>query len=162
MTGREDQRAPRFTKRLEATFSSGDLRFRGISSDFSEGGLFIRTRNGLNPGNIIDMEIYLPNGKICKVKGIVRRTIKTPLSTLKNGMGIELLEKDQNYLEFIKTFHTEDSETQETEDVTAPSPAAVIVTCPECKVKNRVPKEKLLLGAKCGKCGAVLNIKDIS
>lgn len=169
MDDRKYQRSPRFTRRLEAIFSFGGLKFSGISSDLSESGLFIRTRHGLTPGSRLDIEVYLPEGKICRIKGIVRRTVKTSLSALKNGMGIEIIEKDQNYLDFVKTLNTKytekqepEAETQKSEGTTAQSPEAIIVTCPNCKVKNRIPEQKLTRGAKCGKCGAVLNIRDIT
>lgn len=96
----------RYTKRLETTFSSGNLSFRGISSDLSAGGLFIRTQHGFVPGTVVDLDIYLPNGKISHLKGVVRRTVKTTIPGVKNGMGIELIERDPNYLEFLRTVGT--------------------------------------------------------
>ncbi|GAB4416574.1 MAG: hypothetical protein OHK0032_12620 [Thermodesulfovibrionales bacterium] len=178
----------RFTKRLETIFASGGMRFTGITSDLSAGGLFLRTQHGLVPGSFLDIEIYLPENKVCRLKGIVRRTIKTPLTTLKNGMGIELIERDENYLEFLRKFvtgtekieeaplepdttgnselETEDKkqesvfEEKKTESTGRPIPETIIITCQNCNVKNRVLREKLSIGPKCGKCGTVLNITD--
>src|SRR6266498_2503650 len=148
MREKQVQRYKRFTKRLEATFSSGNLRFRGISSNLSENGLFIRTQHGLKPGSIIDIEIFLPDGLQSRLKGEVMRTVKTSLSTIKNGMGIELIEKDKNYLEFLRNFYAGVDGEQETKvhtplqsplnlggdntGVTAagPVPDSLIVTCP--------------------------------
>jgi len=176
----------RFTKRLETIFTSGGMRFTGITSDLSAGGLFIRTQHGLVPGSFLDIEIYLPEKKVCRLKGIVRRTIKTPLTALKNGMGIELIERDQNYLEFLRRFVTGSEKPEETpfeHDAANSGPAAedekqgpnpqekraegeggrpetIIITCQGCNVKNRVMREKLSIGPKCGRCGAALNITD--
>jgi len=167
----------RFTKRLEVTFSSGGSKYTGISSDLSEGGLFIRTQNGLDPGNVIDIEIYLPEDKVGRLKGAVRRTVKTSLSFIKNGMGIEILERDSNYLDFLKNFNTDNK----SEDTPAPHhhakqnredelktkgtfdrvPEFIIVACENCNVKNKVRKDMVLFGPKCGKCGTVLNTGDI-
>jgi len=150
---REYQRHPRFTKRLEARFSSGGMSFAGISSNLSESGLFIRTNRGFAPDTAIDIEMVMPDGKISSLKGLVRRTIKTPLSS-KNGMGVELIEKDAAYINFLKSF-TEETET-DTEKIT--SPEFQIISCPNCGVKNKVSSEKLSLGPKCGRCGTPLTI----
>jgi hypothetical protein len=147
------QRHPRFTKRLEARFSSGGISFTGISSNLSESGLFIRTNRGFAPDTAIDIEMVMPDGKTSSLKGLVRRTIKTPLSS-KNGMGVELIEKDAAYINFLKSF-TEETET-DTEKITPPE--FQIISCPNCGVKNKVSSEKLSLGPKCGRCGTPLTI----
>ncbi len=135
----------RFTKRLETRFSSGDLSFTGISSNLSEGGLFIRTQHGFAPGTIIDIELVLPDGKISFLRGKVKRSIRTSISTYqsKNGMGVELIEKDEAYINFIKSFTTNLPEFQ-------------IIPCPNCGVKNKIPGTKLSMGPKCGRCGTSL------
>ncbi len=168
----------RFTKRLEVTFSSGGLKYRGISSDLSAGGLFIRTQHGLTPGSVIDIEVYLPEGKASILKGIVRRTVKTPLNMGKNGMGVELIERDANYIEFLKNFDTSDSNLEDTrhyrrspvghpetaelksEETTRHVPESIIISCQSCNVKNKVPRERLQFSPKCGKCGALLDTRD--
>lgn len=141
------KREERFTRRLETEFSSGETKHRGISSDLSEKGLFIRTQHGLAPGSILDIVIYLPEKKTARVRGVVRRTIKTQMDVVKNGMGIELIERDINYINFIKTYIEPPKED-----------GTLIITCSSCGVKNRVPKLKLNLGPRCGNCKAVLNI----
>jgi hypothetical protein len=147
------QRHPRFTKRLEARFRSGVMSFAGISSNLSESGLFIRTNRGFAPDTIIDIELVMPDGKTSSLKGLVRRTIKTPLSS-KSGMGVELIEKDAAYINFLKSF-TEETET-DTEKITPPE--FQIISCLNCGVKNKVSSEKLPLGPKCGRCGTPLTI----
>ena len=148
------QRHPRFTKRLEVRFTSGRLSFTGILSNLSKSGLFIRTNRGFAPGTIIDIELVMPDGKKSFLKADVKRTIKTPLASLKNGMGVELIEKDATYINFLKSFF-EETET-DTKDITPPE--FQIISCPNCGVKNKVSKEKLPLGPKCGRCGTPLTI----
>ena len=63
-------------------------------------------------GTIIDIVIYLPGGVTSMMKGRVARAVRTaigkvlgiPMTSLKNGMGVELIKKDTNYLHFIKAF----------------------------------------------------------
>ena len=147
---------PRYTKRLEAIFSAGPFTYRGILSDISESGLFIRTSRGFAPGTVVDIEIIVAADQVSRLKGIVRRSVKTPLSTKKNGMGIELTEKDAVFMNFLKS-HIEESVTgprDEKESIgeEISPPAFRILICPGCGVKNKVSYEKLLLGPKCGKC----------
>jgi len=146
------QRHKRFTKRLEVRFSSGGLDFTGISSNLSESGLFIRTNRGFAPGSIIDIELVMPDGKKSFLKAVVRRTIKTPMSSLKNGMGVELLEKDVAYINFVKS----SLEETVTEDITPP--AFQIISCPKCGIKNKVSRDKFSQGPRCGKCGTPLTV----
>jgi Tfp pilus assembly protein PilZ len=151
---REYQRHPRFTKRLEATFSSGGLSYRGILSNLSRNGLFIRTNHGFAPGSTVDIELVMPDNKVCRLKGLVKRTTKTPmLSSMKNGMGIELTEKDAAYLNFIESFGEDKEPVTET-----PSPESQIIACPACGAKNKVLTEKLSLGPRCGRCGTSLPV----
>lgn len=134
--GRKDRSSERFVRRLETEFSTEEKTFRGISSDLSEAGLFIRTRHGLAPGSVIDIRIYLPDGTVSRLKGAVKRTVKMDSMAVKNGMGIAILEKDSNYMNFMKTQSGE----------------LVIVACSNCGTRNKIPKDKLSLGPRCGKC----------
>ncbi|NWF99105.1 MAG: PilZ domain-containing protein [Nitrospirae bacterium] len=161
------KRNPRFTKRLEISFTSGVHSFRGILSNISENGLFIRTNRGFAPGTIVDLELVLPGHTISRLKGIVRRTIKTPLTTMKNGMGIELIEKDQNYIDFFNEFlketgfeddYKENEERPNVEEKQNTPPEFLIISCANCGVKNKVSYQKISLGPKCGKCGASLPV----
>jgi Tfp pilus assembly protein PilZ len=161
---REYKRQPRFTKRLEITFRSGHLSYRGILSNLSENGLFIKTNRGFAPETTLDIELVLPDNSISHLQGIVKRTIKTMVSQTKNGMGVELTNKDEKFVHFAKSF-LQDQPSGEIESPDLPlssdsdsqaPPEFQIFSCPGCGVKNKVQTEKLLLGPKCGKCGAVL------
>ncbi|MEW6002982.1 MAG: PilZ domain-containing protein [Nitrospirota bacterium] len=95
------RRQRRFTKRLEAKFSSGGMSFVGMSSNMSEDGLFIRTRNSFIPETVIDIELFMPDGKKSFLRGKVKRSIRKQIPISKNGMGVELIEKDAAYINFL-------------------------------------------------------------
>jgi hypothetical protein len=164
------QRHPRFTKRLEVTFRSGELSYRGILSNLSENGLFIKTSRGFAPETTLNIELVLPDNKISHLQGIVRRTIKTVVYPTKNGMGVELTKKDEKFIHFAKSFLQEqpsgeiespdlpplsDSDAQTLSEPPS-APEFQILSCPVCGVKNKVQIGKLHLGPKCGKCSSIL------
>ncbi len=96
----QKRRSKRVIKRLEVTFTARGLSYTGITSDISREGIFIRTQKGLPPGITVDVELYLPSGEILKMRGVVKRTIKTPFQQIKNGMGVELTDPPQKYKDF--------------------------------------------------------------
>lgn len=147
------QRSHRFTKRLEVKFSSGGDTYKGILSNLSHDGLFIRTNRGFASGTTIDIELVLPDGTISFLKGIVRWVEKTHLA-IKNGMGIELIEKDTAFINFIKSFHEKTGTPLEKSD----PQEFYIIACPQCEVKNKVLSKRISHGPKCGKCGTPLRI----
>jgi len=72
---------------------------------------------------------------------------------MKNGMGVELLEKDPIFENFVKSITSENEK-----KVEEPSPPEFqIISCPACGVKNKVLSTKIALGPKCGKCGTSLS-----
>ncbi|GMT47406.1 MAG: hypothetical protein IEMM0007_0972 [bacterium] len=161
------RRHKRYTKRIETEFSSGDMTFRGISSDLSEQGLFIRTQHGFVPGTTVNIQLMLPDGSTAHLKGVVRRTVKTHLPLVKNGMGIEIHESDNTYVKFVReeligiTDNT--SKPADITGIKTTVPAeegseeeVVIRTCPACGIKNRVKVEALSMKPRCGKCGSSL------
>lgn len=95
------RRHKRIIKRLETEFSANGLAFRGMSSDLSMGGLFVRTNNPFPADTLVDLTIHLPGNMVSMLKGSVRRVIKTRQTTIKNGMGMEIVELDKNYVNFL-------------------------------------------------------------
>jgi hypothetical protein len=86
---------------------------RGISSDFSLEGLFIRSTHPVPAGSIINISIELPDGCISCVKGEVVRSSKIAgkwyagkkviMSSEKEGMGVRVLERDEDYIQFVSS-----------------------------------------------------------
>ena len=161
----------RFIRRLETEFSAEGKNYRAISSDFSCNGLFIRTNHAFPPGTVLTMTVHLPDGITSNLRGRVQRSLKTTVVSLKNGMGIELIEKDQQYTDFMLMFTPECAEgnrkgagqeeppkTSPLHGIAAGAPAAdfLILACAACGVKNKVGIARLSQGPKCGKCGTVL------
>ena len=121
------------------------------------------------PGTLVDIVIHLPGDSDVKLKGRVMSSFKTPVISIKNGMGIEILENDPQYTNFVRSVVPEDSEEPASggpksdiafqENIPGPSPEEplqpefTIITCPECGVRNKVKRAKLSLRPRCGKCG---------
>jgi Tfp pilus assembly protein PilZ len=111
----EKRECKRKIRRLNITFSDGKEEYTGISSDFSCNGLFIRTRNSFNEGTELKMQLELEKGKIIQMAGVVRRAIKTNISSYnmsgyktssyKNGMGIKLTSIPEEYDNFVKELY---------------------------------------------------------
>jgi len=152
----------RYTRRLETEFAVGDRIFKGISSDFSEKGLFIRTRNCLTPGSYVEFVIYTPDGRKARGEGIVRRAVKTDSTLVKNGMGIELRRCNRCYLDLLKSLIGEPidlSAVPAIQEEGEPEPKPVecrILRCPSCGTNNRVPVSRLSQRPVCGRCKSVL------
>lgn len=90
-------------KRCEVEFSTHGNASRGISSNFSLSGLYIKTSKPFSEDTPVTLRIHLPNGLISELKGIVRRAFRNAVNIQKNGMGIELTEKDSRYCDFISS-----------------------------------------------------------
>lgn len=99
----EKRDSDRIIKRLEIRFGSGGISYTGITSNLSGHGMFVRTKMGCVPGTALKLELRLPSGETINLHGKVRRTVKTPFHDVKNGMGIELIDIPQKYIEFFKT-----------------------------------------------------------
>ena len=112
LTGNNEERRrhPRIIKRLPVKFFVDRECLTSLSSDLSESGLFLRTNRGTNVDCLIDIQLLLPSNQVSCLKGIVKRTVRTPFSSMKNGMGIEIIQKDAAYAHYIKTIHGDSTE----------------------------------------------------
>lgn len=98
------KRPTRIIKRLETEFSSaGCITYRGISSNISGRGIFVRTSRPFAPDAPVDLTIRLPDHSLAKLKGKVRWATRGGRQSEKNGMGIEIIERDQNFVDFVNT-----------------------------------------------------------
>jgi Tfp pilus assembly protein PilZ len=125
---------PRFIRRLEAKVVADQASFSSISSDLSESGLFIRTNRGFNVDIPIDIELSLPGNRVSFLRGIVRRTVRTPISTMKNGMGIEIIEKDKTFTDFVKSIIGERKDNMAEEQM---NPELQMISGVNCEGENK-------------------------
>jgi ribosomal protein S27E len=164
---RDKRQHPRFTRRLEIEFEANNQNYRALTRNFSLNGMFIRTNHAFSPGTFLTMLLHLPDGSISNLKGCVRNSMKTPIAPMKNGMGIELTEKDSVYINFILSVYPDQVDVAAAQKAKAgpphahqpksPSPDFVIIACPQCGVKNKINRAKGTTGHKCGKCGSSLD-----
>jgi hypothetical protein len=99
----EKRQQKRYTSRCEIEFSMNGTSYRGISSNLSMNGLFIRTRRPFPADTVTNLIVHCPNGSTSKLKGITRRALRNPVNNQQTGMGIEIIEKDSNYIDFINS-----------------------------------------------------------
>ena len=100
----ETRRQRRFRRRCEIEFVTNNALHRGICSDFSLQGLFIRTSSPLPPDTVLNLVLYLSDGLTARLKVKVKRSEKAPEAPARasqHGMGVEIIEKDTTYLRFI-------------------------------------------------------------
>jgi hypothetical protein len=93
----------RHIQRYPVEVKAGDLLFKGTTVRLSERGMFVRSQKNFIEGIPVDITIYLTEESSCCLKGIVKYARTMDLLRQKNGMGIEIIEKDQKFLEFIKS-----------------------------------------------------------
>jgi RNase P subunit RPR2 len=166
----ERRKTERYIKRLECDFTGAGKTHKGFVSDISEKGLFIRTRRSFKEGSGVDINLYLPDESRSSVSGVVRRALTSEAGALaKNGMGIELLQRDDNYIRLVKEIKGEEEkkrlkrkkpQAREPEKKPEKKPEKVVVQCAICGVKNAVPRDKLSRGPKCGGCKAPLEFGE--
>ncbi len=150
------QRYRRITKRLEVTFSAGGIRYKGILSNLSTNGLFIRTNRGFTPGTVVDIQIIMPGNQVASLTGVVKRTIKVPVTPARNGMGIELITSDEIFLDYVRNVLREQGIEMKEATSSEHVPEYEIIACNGCGVKNKVSREKLSGDPQCGRCGRLL------
>lgn len=98
----DNRRNKRFAIQLRVKLNSGPLTTWGILCDVSENGLFVKSNRGFIMDTAISIEIFMPDNTNSIVKGIVKRKIEMSESYRKHGLGIELIEKDAPYQQYVK------------------------------------------------------------
>lgn len=99
----ERRKHKRFFKKLMVMIGSGTLHSSGILSDVSRNGMFIRSDRDFTKDMVIDIELLLPDKKVSSLKGIVKRNTKIPGANWLFGSGIEIIEKDDTFHNFLHT-----------------------------------------------------------
>jgi hypothetical protein len=104
----EQRQRKRLQESCEVDFCASTKTYRGVSDNFSIDGLFIWTDHLLAPQSEVSIIVHLPGGSTSKLKGRVRRVHRVSYDivmpsgqTFKCGMGIEIMERDSNYIAFF-------------------------------------------------------------
>ncbi len=95
-------RAIRKIKRVPIVFSTSQNEYHGTSSDFSFTGLFIRTSKPFVPGTHLKMILEIDENRRIEISGVVARASKTRSLDFKNGMGVKITSRTQEYKDFLK------------------------------------------------------------
>ncbi|HXX54103.1 MAG TPA: PilZ domain-containing protein [Thermodesulfovibrionales bacterium] len=101
----------RFPEHCNTEFTCDGMTYNAISGDFALNGLFIFTDSPRAPGTYLTITIRLPDGSSTRLIGRVMRLIKTfrrddvgnSVQEMGDGMGVEIMERDINYLHFIRS-----------------------------------------------------------
>ncbi len=103
--GIEKRSADRIIKRLEVQYET-EVENTAITSNISETGLFIRTNRIVALGAILRIKLNLPNLQEFSLRGRVMRSKHTApglVGEAKSGLGIQLIEPPQDYIDYIRT-----------------------------------------------------------
>jgi len=103
----DKRKSRRRIKRRQVMFLCANREYKGISSNFSETGLFIKTRYKFKHDSPVCMVLKLDDNHKTAVKGkVIRITTKSKFfdnyRISRHGIGIELTEITQEYKEFCE------------------------------------------------------------
>lgn len=101
------RQAGRYIVKLPVVIKAGDTTVMGTTVRVSERGFFVRAQQGFLIGSPVEITLNLTDDISCCLKGVVKYVRRTDFIQRDNGMGIELTEKDERYLEFIQKVETE-------------------------------------------------------
>lgn len=93
--------------RLLLDYPGSEAYLFDYSTNFSEGGIFLKTRNDLKLGTLINFNFSLPDtAKIYHVKGRVvwKNTDNGPIKELGQGVGIEFIDMEKETRQEIANF----------------------------------------------------------
>lgn len=101
----EKRRAKRKINRIRIRFGEGKCDKTAFTSNLSATGFFIRTNRPYPPGTILQFEVQNTNGKVVLLNGRVVHASRAPSQisrVRRSGMGILLMDKSEEYLDFLK------------------------------------------------------------
>ena len=101
----DKRKSDRIIKRLEIKFQT-EAQNTAITSDLSETGIFVTTNKGIEPGNVLNLRLNLPNSQELFFAGRVVRNIKSApalVGNSKSGMGIQLVDPPLDYLNYVQS-----------------------------------------------------------
>jgi Tfp pilus assembly protein PilZ len=94
-------------KRYHTTFLCGKDQHRGITSNLSKTGLFIKTRKKFTPGSLVKIILHLDENRKIALRGEIARVNTTSKfdNSFKNGIGIKLTSSPEEYKDLLKDLH---------------------------------------------------------
>lgn len=104
----DKRNSKRKIKRLPVAFLCGTEECRGISSNMSHTGLFIKSRKTFKRGQTLKMVLDLDGNRKIALQGVVAREINRGFRNNNNGMGVELAETPREYTEMLKDMFEKD------------------------------------------------------
>jgi Tfp pilus assembly protein PilZ len=96
------RKAKRKIKHLPVTFSSHGLEYTGYTCNMSHTGMFIKTRKPFKKGVPVKVSLHVDKDYTISLSGLTVRAIKLGLVSSKNGMGIQLLSRSEDYRGFME------------------------------------------------------------
>lgn len=102
MASIDKRKDKRFDTQLRVKLNAGSLIAWGVLCDVSENGLFVKCNLDFIMDTAISIEIFMPDNANSLVKGIVKRKIEMSEAYRKHGLGIELIEKDAPYQQYVR------------------------------------------------------------
>jgi Tfp pilus assembly protein PilZ len=97
----------RIELRLEVDYIANGAFYTGFTKYLSPAGLFITTTEITTPGEIIFIDMYLPNYRHkLKLKGRVLRALEYPSDDTPPGMEVEFIELKEHLKDVIAQFLT--------------------------------------------------------
>lgn len=91
-------------KRMHTTFVCGENQYKGISSNVSFSGLFIKTRKRIKPGSSVKIILEVNDNQKMALGGtIARAKIGSKFDKFNNGIGIQLTTIPHEYNHYVGT-----------------------------------------------------------
>lgn len=91
--------------RLEVDYIANGTFYTGFARELSTEGLYITTTEIVSPGEVIFIDMYLPNYRHkLKLKGRVLRACEYPENDTPPGMAVEFLELKDNFKMVISEY----------------------------------------------------------
>jgi Tfp pilus assembly protein PilZ len=89
-------------KRFPVKFLCGAEECRGISSNLSHSGLFIRSRKNFKPGVPVKIVMEMDENQKIALSGVIVRQVNRKYGRSDNGIGVEFDETPREYKELVE------------------------------------------------------------
>ncbi len=104
----DKRREKRKISRTKIKFGDETCDKTAFTSNLSPKGFFVRTNRVHRPDTVLQFEFVLSDGEVVHIEGRVVHASRVPanLARLRRcGMGIEIIEENQNYINMLKSLN---------------------------------------------------------